>query len=426
MASGVIALAGFDVDIVARLEPAHARFFAVSGTCTLMATIVVGVGAGYGADLVSDSVPVGIATGIGFALVFLNLYRLFHAGTGFPIHWPIEALEHWSPSLVGVAVFVGLGALLSQPDVLLVMKPIIDDAVAKLPVDGLVARTRTAWTHPSWVVVSTVLFTLLSSLPAWLRRLALGPVRAYEQQRWLDERMLVDDAFADAQDAITRLLDRTPGFSGRLQIHYADPPYNTRPLVFGFDLFAVRETDNRYFARGDEPAPPPPPETAAPPRLVGETPAPVHLPPLAVQVVAEAAPSLQWDDPQDDDNHDAPVPMFFVMGRAQVKRARQHIDEVAPFIARFVDQPEQDIRRLLQAAPPEARLHEVIPAYKSLRSIILKDAGFALDHGLAPILAIVTEKSVEDVEKRLRAAPRERRLSGVFTAELARRLLPPR
>jgi hypothetical protein len=420
--SSTILLAGYDPRLVARLTVRHARFFGVASVLTIVAAVVVGVGAGYGAELVSDSIIMGIAVGVAAALVMLNLYRLFHAGTGFPIHWPIEALDRWSPSWVGIAVFVVLGGLISQPDVLLVMKPLIDDQVALLPVDGLVSRTRAAWSHPIVAIVATAWFAMLSSLPAWLRRIMHEPVRAYEQERWLDERMLVDDAFAEAQDDITQLLTGIPGFSGALQVHYADPPYNTRPLIFGFDLFA--RSDGKFIVT-DEPAPPQLEPAPLPKRA--ETPAPVHLPALPTPPPPDvAAPSLSWDDPKDDHRIDAPVALFFDMGRSQVKRAQQHLDEVAPFLSRFVGISVEEVQRLVTAAPPEARLHEVIPGYKSVRAIVLQNAGFALDHGLAPILAIITEKPVEDVEKRLRAAPRDRRLSGVFTAELARRLLPPK
>ena len=54
----------------------------------------------------------------------------------------------------------------------------------------------------------------------------------------------------------------------------------------------------------------------------------------------------------------------------------------------------------------------------------MKSAGFALDHGLAPLIAIAVKKPVDDVERRLRAAPPDKRVTGVFVSELARVLLP--
>ena len=39
------------------------------------------------------------------------------------------------------------------------------------------------------------------------------------------------------------------------------------------------------------------------------------------------------------------------------------------------------------------------------------------------VVSIITQKPVADVEKRMRAAPPDKRLTGVFAPELARRLL---
>jgi hypothetical protein len=136
--------------------------------------------------------------------------------------------------------------------------------------------------------------------------------------------------------------------------------------------------------------------------------------------------STSWDDASHDHDPNPPAVAFFDIGRLQVKRAREHMDVAAPFIAKFVDRPESEVRAALAAAPEDARVHRLFDDYKKLRSILMKDARFALDHGLAPVVAIVTQRSVADVEKRMRAAPPDKRLTGVFAPELARRLLKNR
>jgi hypothetical protein len=93
------------------------------------------------------------------------------------------------------------------------------------------------------------------------------------------------------------------------------------------------------------------------------------------------------------------------------------------FIARYLGRTVDDVERVLAGADDSLPLHKVFPEWNKLPTILLKDAGFALDHGMARVLAIIVERDVEQVLRRLRAAPREKSLSGVFAPELARRLL---
>ncbi len=413
---GVIALSGYDPRLVMLLPRVHARWFVASALCSAGASIVVGLGGGYGMWLATDSGWVAAAVGVALALVFLNLYRLLHAGTGFPTHWPIDALAWWTPSWVSVAVFVVLGSLLGQPAVVWCAS-----MFDRTTPTGLLAQLHALWRTPMTALLWSTVLMVLTSLPAWFRRVHTSAVRAYEQQRWLDERMLVDDAFADGQEQITQLLARVPGFAPPLQLHYADPPYNTRALVFGLELHAL--DDGRSTVRADDDGVAP--ATAAPARSAPiVVPAAVPLPPLQPQ--EEAATTSLWDSPEDDAKTAAPAHDFLAMGRAQSLRAQQHIDAVTPFLARHLDLPEAQVRERIGQAAAHARVHAIFPEYKSLRTVLLKDAGYALDAGLAPILAIVTQRTVAEVERRLRAAPRDQRLAGVFTSELARRLLKQR
>lgn len=337
-------------------------------------------------------------------------------------------------------MLLALGFLVTQPLVFLAMHARI--ARALVDGDGLIHRAHAAWDHPLLALPLTAVFSILVSAPAWLRILFPAAIRNYERELWIEGRMLVDDAYANAQDIITNLLERVPGFSGTLEVHYADPPYNTKPLVYGLDADLVERDNVKWVPytspqepRAITPKPPRPVEAASPPPPAPpppkpkEAPAPVELPPPAPveQAKAEGEELLaSWDDPSQDDDEGPPAIAFFDVGRLQVKRAKQNLDAVAPFIARFTGRGEDEVRGMLRNAPDDERVHRLFGDYKKLRSILLQDAGFALDHGLAPVVSIIVQRPLADVEKRMRAAPRDKRLTGVFAPELARRLLKKR
>jgi hypothetical protein len=173
--------------------------------------------------------------------------------------------------------------------------------------------------------------------------------------------------------------------------------------------------------RASEPAPPPrTPEPAPPPRASDP---PRASEPRAAPVAKEETVQLSWDDPVDDAKTEAPARHFMDMGRAQAKRAKEHVASVAPFVSVMTGRSIDDVERTIRAAPDDARMHALFPEYKQLKSILLKDAAFAREHGLAPVLSIIAQKPLADVEKRLAAAPGNKKLTGVFAPELARRLL---
>jgi hypothetical protein len=438
---GIASKAGFSASIVVRLEPRVQRFFARMSMATVLCSVLVGFGASYGAWLASHSIVVAVVVGAALAGFYFNLFRLFHAGTGFPIHLPLEDLATWRPSTIGVLVLVALGAVLSQPLALFMLR-----SADPASIRGLIDDAQRVWQHPLQAAGVTVALSLCAAAPAWLRLMMTTPVRAYEQEKWLVERMLVDDAFADAQDIITSLLKHVPGFSGELQVHSADPPYHTKPLVFGMELMPSHEPHEwalvsyrkpargRLAGRNLDTAPAMNiPQADVVPRVEPEAPtldvpapvdmapaAPVELAPLVDAPAPEAMPSL--DDLSDDQDQGPPPLEFMAVGRARIKRLRGN-PEVIAHLAEHLNLPATVVEVQLVRADDDARVHEVFEHYKALQNILTKDAAHALKFQLAPILSVVTGRTQADVERRLRAAHPSRRLTGVFAAELARKLL---
>jgi hypothetical protein len=91
--------------------------------------------------------------------------------------------------------------------------------------------------------------------------------------------------------------------------------------------------------------------------------------------------------------------------------------------SRYLEIPPGQVLAALQAAPDDAPLHVVFPAWSKLPTILLKRADVAVQLGLAPLIAIAVERPVEQVERRLRAATGDGRVSAVFAPELTRLLL---
>jgi len=441
----LIRIAGYDERLVARLAGDHAKFFAGASVLSVVASVLASLGMGYGAWLAFQSMVAAVFGGLVAGPVVLNLFRMHHAGTGYSIHLPIEGLARWRPSLAAAMVLSCLGAMLLQPLVLFAMKPFTDGAVASaiaaevaelarvggdvstVAEDGIIRRAHATWNQPLIAVLLTLLLALLVSAPAWLRRVFVTDVRAYERLRWIDDRMFVDDAFADAQDLIHRALEDEPHYSGRLQLHFADPPYNTRPIFFGVDPLLV-EREGVKFVKGEEgeaakeevPAEPPP----APPPKAPPAPMPTaEEAKVAPESEAASPPAAMfaWDDSLDAG--DPPDPSYLDVGRLPARVARRHPEEVVAFVVAFTGRDEQEVRDLLRVAPDDMPVHKLFSEWTRLPTILMKGAGFALDHGLSGIIAIIVDKPVDEVERRLRAAPRNRRLTGVFTSELARRIL---
>jgi hypothetical protein len=111
------------------------------------------------------------------------------------------------------------------------------------------------------------------------------------------------------------------------------------------------------------------------------------------------------------------------VGRLTVERARVDIDDLMVFLTVYLEKPRDEVLRTLSSASPEAPLYKAFPEWNKLPTLLLKSAGFALDVNLAPLIAIAVDKPRELVERRLRAAPRDKKVSAVFAPELARILL---
>jgi len=466
---------GYDDAIVARLSPVDARFFVTGSVLSLVASLLPASAVGYGATLTLGAASAPVFFVVVFLFV-LNLLRLHHAGSGYPLHHPIEGIGTWRPAGAAVVVLFVLGAFLTQPLVLLVLRPFIDaDLSARTaaalalqqglgvvdvaaPVHGLIARSHAAWDHhPGVAAALSLTFSLVVCAPTLMRRTGARAVRLYESERWIAERELVDDAWAENLDDVTAILGETaPGFSGRLQVHYADPPYNTRPLVFGLDPALLVGGKLRFVrAQGPiEPAPslaPPAPAVApapanqpAPAVAVDATPviapvaAPLPAPAASLEPVPAALavpPAVAPRDAAAPTSTPSPSPAeptapetwaghtAMSAGRTTVAQARADDSGLVLFLTVYLEKPRDEVLRALGAAPADAPLFKVFPEWNKLPTLLLKSAGFALDAGLAPLIAIAVDKPVEQVERRLRAAPRDKKVSGVFAPELARRLL---
>ena len=94
-------------------------------------------------------------------------------------------------------------------------------------------------------VISVALGAVFSA-HTWLRFFFISSVRLYEAKRWHNGRELVEDSYNSTQHEVHNALGKLPGFSGKLMTHFADPPYNQRPLVFGVEFSEVRTTGVRF------------------------------------------------------------------------------------------------------------------------------------------------------------------------------------
>lgn len=482
----LFSLCGYDSDLLKRVAQGERVFFVVSAALTILASLLAGAGMAYGAILTVGPLLSPIAFVVA-ALFVLNLLRLQHAGSGYPLHLPIEDIHAWRPAMAGVVVLFVFGVLISQPLVFLLEKSWLDAAVARgvqdaaavraalgivdvaPPVaDGLIVRGRAAWDqHPLPTTLLTLLFATLLAAPALLRRLGATVVQHYESERWIADRILVDDEWAFARDVIEATLTETaPGFRPPLSVPFADPPYNTRPLIFGLDPADFVEGRLKYVrvARKLTPETPPLPTTAtpwwvplAPPPLEGAptlttpvleggpvvehrplvveqapvvTPAPVVEPPPAAPPVVEQAPVVVEQQP-------APAPALpaapafdadpgarnvILVGRHRASDALRSV-KVMALCARYLELSPDEVLAALRAAPADAPLHAVFPTWGKLPTLLLKPADVALDLGLAPLIGIAVGRPADQIERRLRAVPGDRKVSSVFAPELARLLL---
>jgi hypothetical protein len=478
--NSLFSLCGYDASLIAKVSRGERAFFVFSAAFTILAVLLAGAGMAYGFVLTSGpwaAPPAFLAA----ALFVLNLLRLQHAGSGYPLHLPIEDIHAWRPGLAGLWVLLVFGVLLGQPLVILLQKPWLDPVVADRiadanavrqamglevsgVVDGLIVRGRAAWSEHLLVSAAlTVVCALMLAAPALLRFIGASAVRDYESERWIADRILVDDEWADARDVIEETLVVTaPGWRPPLLVPFADPPYNTRPLIFGIDPAEVVEGRLKFLRlpRSKRQATPTlPPQapwwaqlepsstttTTAPPTGSKPEPlaAPEASPPSAPRPAPQPAPrspvappttssttTQTTDEASVDDAASPPEPGAFIgtvvdIGRLSAGRARGSVAVMA-LCARYLECSGAEVFRALREAPDDALVHAVFPSWGKLPTVLLKPAAVALELGLAPLIAIAVGRPVEQVERRLRAVSGDQKVSSVFAPELARRLLRER
>jgi hypothetical protein len=481
--TSVFSLCGYDASLIAKVSRGERAFFVVSAAFTLVAVFLAGSGMAYGFVLTSGPWAALPAFAAG-ALFVLNLLRLQHAGSGYPLHLPIEDIQSWRPGLAGLWVLLVFGLLLGQPLVILLQKPWLDDVVAariadanavrqalgletSAVVDGLIVRGSAAWSeHFAASALLTVVCALILAAPALLRFIGASAVRDYESERWIADRILVDDEWAVARDVIeTTLTFSAPGWRPPLVVPFADPPYNTRPLIFGIDTADIVEGRLRLTRlprakREATPVLPPPrapwwaeldlvqrppsepsesaqsPEPSEPSVRASSTHAAAAssapTPPSIEFAASPAPPRAPAPNPMDTSSPTegaASVPSRGVLvgsvvevGRIAAGQARGSVAVMA-LCARYLECSGAEVFRALREAPDDAPLHTVFPSWGRLPTVLLKPASVALDLGLAPLIAIAVGRPTEQVERRLRAVAGDQKVSSVFAPELARRLL---
>jgi hypothetical protein len=408
--------AGFDEDIVDRLAPDDARFFAIASAISIAASVLVGVGLTFGAGLALELWPLAGVVGLVGLLFALNLFRLLHAGTGFPLHEDVAELDRWRPPPTGAFVLFLLGAMLLQPVVLFAL----GSATAREG-NGLIALGLAAWSRPGLAVLLTVVLALLMSATSWLRFFNLGPLRAYERHRWHRNRGVVDGAWQRSQEVITEDLRPHESFSGELRVHY-----DTKPMPFGIDPARVEREMVKFVPPEDEPEEE---EELLPAEAPIAAPAPKKTEPAP-----DAPPQVPEPPPKEDalfpreelGPTDAGVPprlAFFDVGRINAARAREHVDEIAPFVSELLGRDEDEVRALIRVSPDDLQLFRLFSEWKEPGVVLLKTAGFARQHGLAKAVSIYVGRPVEEVVARIDDAPADKKLSSVFAPELAKRLL---
>jgi hypothetical protein len=484
--NAVFSLCGYDVSLIDKVGAGERAFFVVSAILSLLAAGLAGAGMGYGAVLTVGILPSPLAA-VAAAAFVMNLLRLQHAGSGYPLHAPIEDIHAWRPALAGVVVLFVFGCLIVQPLVFLVERPFIDPVLEARAAElalvraglglqtagvvdhgfGLLARGRAAYSELTVISSAlTVVFALLVAGPALLRVVGVRVLRHYESERWITERIVVDDEWAWARECIEEtLVALTPNFHPPLTTPFADPPYNTRPLIFGIDPKDIVEGRLRFtrvsrkktaatpaipasaepwwsgliFSGSplpDVPAPPPPAPPAPPVDAPAAAPTPsvttsdTPTPPTVTAMKTATATATATATPPTTATATPPTTATTSLTVGDVsgmsaKVARENVRAMA-VCARYLDLPPGEVLATLRAADDDALVRGLFPAWSKLSTILPHRADVALLLGLAPVVAVVVGRDADAVERRLRAVPGESRLEVIFAPELARRLLRER
>lgn len=450
MEPSVTALMGFDDQVLREVDFTSSSRLALVAACGVVSMGLAALGLGYALYLALANVAVAIAVAVAAALFVWNLVRLHHAGSGYPAHKSPEGIDTHRPSLGSVVVFFALGLMATAPCAMFFVAPspakevrVVErghaDRVAEHSPRGLIATGDAFAARPVRASFALGFFALLFSAVAWLKFPFVRAVRAYERARYGFERARIAQQFEDGERVISTLLAPRVGFTPPLKRHFADPPYNTAPLFFGVtpDDLAKDARFVRPWAAEDVPvveeapvqrtveAEPPENHSApVPPRSEREEarpPPPVDDGALN-ELAEEPAAKSVWDEPLVDDGGPPDV-SFLDVGRLSAERARRHVETVAPFIARITGRSEREVQALLRVAPDDTPVHRLFSEYTSVRSILMREAGFARAHGFTRFVSIIVGMEEEEVAARMASAPDDQRLTGVFARELARRLL---
>ncbi len=249
---------GYDPARVAELPPAQQRALGLAALAAVPAVGALGVSAGYGAFLASDTLAVAVPVGVAAGLYLFNLLRVAVAGGGVGPQQPYGVITTFFPRTVPLVMLALLGWFFAQPVLLGALKSEHDAEIAALrerlvriheqtmhdiaPQQTqtyrrhlershfLLRRVELAWDRPLRASLFSLAMMALMVLP-WLASatVARGAARAYEAGRWKANRALIDAAHRQVQLVVATALVKYPTYEGpRLEL-CEDAPYNTRP-----------------------------------------------------------------------------------------------------------------------------------------------------------------------------------------------------
>jgi hypothetical protein len=208
-------LLGYDPEVLAKLHESQVNQLDSLSQAWLLSAVLFGYPLGVALWMVEHSLILSTLTALGTSLLVVNLLRLITSGSGTaPEH---RLSRRYRPSLLPVALLLGLALILSQPAQLLTASKQTLTVVAQhrdalkrahleaqLAISGVGAdaftqqldecefvllRLRLLWANPVRAVLWTFFYLALTLSPALLARvLWLDAVVAYERARHRTQR----------------------------------------------------------------------------------------------------------------------------------------------------------------------------------------------------------------------------------------------
>lgn len=123
---------GYDPTHVEPLPVAQRRALAGVAAGLWPGTALIGLSAGYGAFLTSDSVGLGVVVGLVAPLYLVNLMRVSVAGGGVAPHQSLKTTATWTPRVVPLVMLACLGGFFAQPLILLALESEHDPMIREL------------------------------------------------------------------------------------------------------------------------------------------------------------------------------------------------------------------------------------------------------------------------------------------------------